>query len=135
MKMKIKKNDLVKVLYGKDAGKEGKVLKVFNKTGKVLVEGVNVYKRHVKGDGRTRQSEIVDIVKPMDVAKVMLVCPECRKSTRVGIKIEKNGKTRICKKFNKSVDVVEKENVDESKKEKSTDKKEKSSNKKDNKKK
>ncbi len=108
MKMRIKKNDIVKVLYGKDAGKTGKVLRVLVKEAKVVVEGVNVYKRHLKGDGKTRQSEIVDLVKPMDISKVMLICPVCKKSTRVGLERAADGKkTRICKKCNKDVDSVE----------------------------
>ncbi len=102
MKIKIKKNDIVKVLYGKDSGKTGKVLKVMSKENKVVVEGVNIFKKHLKGDGRQRQSEIVDLIKPMDMAKVMLVCPLCKKSTRVAMETGE----RMCKKCNKKVDVV-----------------------------
>ncbi|MGI6423224.1 MAG: 50S ribosomal protein L24 [Candidatus Dojkabacteria bacterium] len=114
--MKIKKGDMVKVLYGKDAGKQGKVVAVDIKRAKVVVEGVNMYKRHVKGDGRGKVSEILNITKPMDVSKVMMVCNSCGKSTRVGIKREKDSVVRICKKCNKSIEVVKEEKKKEVKK-------------------
>ncbi len=101
--MKIKKNDTVKVLYGKDAGKTGRVVKVLPKNKKIVVEGLNIFKKHLKGDGRKRQSEIVDLTKPMDVAKVMLICNLCKKPTRVAI--EKG--ERVCKKCNKKISIVE----------------------------
>ncbi len=97
--MKIKRNDTVKILYGKDAGKTGKVLKVLPREDKVVVEGMNVFKRHLKGDGRKRKSEIADIIKPMNVAKVQLICPSCNKPTRVGIKKDE----RFCKKCEKKI--------------------------------
>ncbi len=103
--MKIKRNDTVKILYGKDAGKTGKVLKILPRERKLIVEGINVFKRHLKGDGRKRKSDIVEIVKPLDVAKVQLVCPLCSKPTRVSIE----GKERVCKKCKKKLsDFVEK---------------------------
>ena len=106
--MKIRKNDTVKILYGKDAGKTGKVLKVLPKKEQIVVEGVNVFKKHLKGDGRQRQSEIVDLIKPMNVSKVMLMCPSCKKTTRVSLEKDK----RICKKCSKNIDnVVEKKEV------------------------
>ncbi len=111
--MKIRKNDIVKILYGKDAGKTGKVLKIFPAENKLVVEGVNVFKRHLKGDGRKRKSEIVDLIKPMNVAKVMLVCPLCKKTTRIGME---NGE-RVCKKCNKKIsEFVEKKEKETTKK-------------------
>ena len=107
MSIKIKKNDTVKVLYGKDAGKTGKVVKVLPIEKKVIVEGLNVYKRHVKGDGRQKQSEIVDLIKPIYIAKVMIVCPLCKKATRIGSKVEDKKRARICKKCNKNIDKVQ----------------------------
>ncbi|MDX9739375.1 MAG: 50S ribosomal protein L24 [Candidatus Dojkabacteria bacterium] len=104
--MKIKKGDIVKVLYGKDAGKQGKVVAVDMKKSKVVVEGVNIFKKHVKGDGRTKTSEILTIVKPMDVSKVMLICNNCGKATRVGVKREEGKVSRVCKKCNKVIEVV-----------------------------
>lgn len=120
--MKIRKNDTVKVLYGKDSGKRAKVMKIFPKENTLVVEGLNVFKKHVKGDGRKTKSGIVDLIKPMNAAKVMLVCPSCDKPTRVSME---NG-DRICKKCKKKVDGVvkkETEKKETGKKEKKTVKK------------
>jgi large subunit ribosomal protein L24 len=113
--MKIKKGDTVKILYGKDTGKQGVVSAV--KNGKVIIEGLNMYKKHVKGDGKEKKSAIIDIAKPMDVSKVMLVCPNCSKPTRVGIKRENGKVERICKKCGKVIEIITKEEVKEEKKE------------------
>ena len=110
--MKIKKGDTVKVLYGKDAGKKSTVLKVILKQSKLIVDGLNTYKKHLKGDGQKRQSEILDVVKPMNIARVMLVCPVCGKDTRVMIKRENGKAVRVCKVCGKNIDkVVEKSEV------------------------
>jgi len=104
--MNIRKGDKVKVLYGKDAGKIGSVVAVNLKQLKVIVEGVNIYKRHIKGDGQSKKSEIVKISKPLAVSKVMLVCPKCNKSTRVGKEVKDNKSYRVCKKCGKRIEVV-----------------------------
>jgi large subunit ribosomal protein L24 len=101
--MNIKKGDTVKILYGKDRGRRGPVVAVDPKKERVIVEGLNLYKRHLKGDGRTRTSEIVTIEKPFPISKVMLICPSCDKPTRVGIKQEGDKKIRICKKCGKEI--------------------------------
>lgn len=101
--MKFIKNDEVKVVAGKDKGKTGKVVKVFGKTGKVLVDGVNQYKRHMKARQQGQTSEIVTITKPLPVANVQLVCPKCKKLTRVGYKMEGKEKVRICRKCNAEI--------------------------------
>jgi large subunit ribosomal protein L24 len=101
--MKLKKGDSVKVIRGKDKGKDGKIDQVFPKLGKVLVSGVNQYKRHLKARSQTKPSEIVTLTKPLPEENVILVCPKCHKETRVGYKIEKNVKTRICKKCNSEI--------------------------------
>lgn len=95
--MKIKKNDTVKILLGKDQGETGKVLKVLPKEDKVLVEGINVSKRHVK---KTKQYEggIVNLSKPVNISNVILVCPSCKKETRVSFEIKNGVKSRICRK-------------------------------------
>ena len=113
--MKIKKGDTVKILYGKDTGKQGVVSAV--KNGKVIIEGLNMYKKHVKGDGKEKKSAIIDIAKPMDVSKVMLVCPNCNKPTRVGIRRENGKVVRICKKCGKVIEIITKEEEKEEKKE------------------
>jgi large subunit ribosomal protein L24 len=98
--MKLKKGDLVTVVRGKDNGKTEKIVKVFSKESKVLVEGVNQYKRHVKGRMPGQKSEIITLTKPLAVANVRLVCPKCKKLTRVGFKMLKDEKVRICRKCN-----------------------------------
>lgn len=115
--MKIKKGDTVKILYGKDSGKTGSVVAVDLKNQKVVVTGVNLYKRHLKGDGRTRTSEILTIEKPMPVSKVILVCPLCGKTTRVALKREGGKVIRICKKCGKVIEAKKEEKVEVEKKE------------------
>lgn len=115
--MKIKKGDTVKVLYGKDAGKQGGVVSVDIKKNHIVVEGVNIFKKHVKGDGRTRTSEIINITKPMSVSKVMLVCPACSKTTRVGLQRVDGKVVRVCKKCGKNIEIVKEVEKKEEKKE------------------
>ncbi len=114
--MKIKKGDTVKILYGKEAGNKGVVRAILPKTNSVIVEGLNYVKRHLKGDGRTRTSEILKIEKPFNISKVMLVCPVCGKATRVTIKKEDGKIVRICKKCGKEIAKADIK-VEESKKE------------------
>ena len=84
---KIKKSDNVQILLGKDRGKTGLVEKVLGKDGKIVILGINTYKRHVKGQSGM-EGGIIDISKPIDISNVVLVCPNCNKPTRVGIKLE-----------------------------------------------
>jgi large subunit ribosomal protein L24 len=123
--MKIKKGDTVQILYGKERGKRGPVVAVDPKKQRIIVEGLNLYKRHLKGDGKTRTSEILTIEKPFPISKVMLVCPACDKTTRVGIKIEGDRKIRICKKCNKPIEELKVEEKKEKTEEKKTTKKSK----------
>lgn len=101
--MKIKKGDKVKIMVGKDKGREGKVEKIYSKSNKLVIPGVNVYKRHIKKNDKMPQGGIVDVPRPFDIAKVMLICPKCGKTTRVAFKIEKNKKVRVCKKCNSKI--------------------------------
>jgi large subunit ribosomal protein L24 len=96
--MKIKKGDKVKVTAGRDKGREGKVEKVYKKAETILIEGINQYKRHVKKNEKMPQGGIIDVPRPMLAAKVALICPKCGKLTRIGYKVEKNKKVRICRK-------------------------------------
>jgi len=125
--MKIRKGDTVKMLYGKDSGRQGAVVVVDSKNGRVVVEGLNIYKKHIKGDGKTKVSEIISITKAVPVSKVMLICPSCNKPTRIGYKIENGKKVRICRKCKKEIEVqkVEEGQADKNKKDK-TDKNKKS---------
>ena len=96
--MNIKRDDKVIVLSGKDKGKEGKVLVASPKTGKVVVEGINVATKHMKPRRQGEEGGIIKVETPIYVSKVQLVCPKCGKATRVGFKVENGKKTRICKK-------------------------------------
>ena len=96
--MKIKKDDKVVVLAGKDKGKQGKVMVADPKGGKVVVEGVNVATKHQKPQGQGKEGGIIKIETPLYVSKVQLVCPKCGKGTRVGYKLADGKKVRVCKK-------------------------------------
>jgi large subunit ribosomal protein L24 len=101
--MKIHKGDTVQVISGKDAGKSGKVERVFSTSQTVLVTGVNMYKRHVKKSEMYPQGGIVELSRPISTSKVQLVCPETKKPTRVGYKIVDGVKKRFSKKSQKVV--------------------------------
>ncbi len=102
---KIKLNDQVEVIAGKDKGLVGKVIRSFRDKDQVIVEKVNMIKRHTKPNMANQQGGIIDKEAPIDVSNVMLVCPKCSKATRVGSKILDDGaKVRICKKCGESVE-------------------------------
>ena len=96
-KMSIRKDDLVVVLSGKDKGKQGKVLEVMPKSGKVVVEKINVVSRHTKPRKQGEQGGILKKEAPIYACKVQVVCPKCSKATRVAYKIEDGKKSRVCK--------------------------------------
>ena len=96
--MKIKKSDNVKILSGKDRGKIGKVLRVIPKTGKIMVEGLNLVKKHNKARRQGQKGQRVSVPAALDASNVMLICPKCSKSTRIGFKLSKDSKFRICRK-------------------------------------
>jgi len=97
--MKIKKGDTVKILIGKDKGRTGKVGKILGKARKVIIPGVNIFKKHVKPAGEGKPGGIIEIARPILISNIALVCPACNKPTRVGYQITKlNEKQRICRK-------------------------------------
>lgn len=96
--MKLKKGDKVKVIAGKDKGREGTIERVYKKSEKVLILDINVYKKHVKKNEQMPQGGIVDLPRPLDVSKVMFMCEKCAKPTRLGYKINEDKKVRVCKK-------------------------------------
>ena len=104
-KVHVKKGDNVEVLSGKNRGKRGKVLRVLPAEGKVLVEGVNVVKRHTKPQGAAvPQGGILEKAMPIHASKVMLVCPQCNERTRVGRKaMDDNTRVRFCKSCEKEI--------------------------------
>jgi len=101
--MKIKKGDKVKMLSGKDKGQTGTVERVFIKKGKVLVAGLNLYKKHQKPRGEGKPGGIVSLARPVLVCRVALLCPTCGKVTRVGYQISGKEKFRICKKCKEKI--------------------------------
>ena len=102
--MKIRKGDLVRVLTGKDRGKEGEVIRAIPERGKVIVAGVNIAKKHQRPLNATMQGGIIDKDMPIPVANVAIVCGDCG-PTRVGYRFEADGtKVRVCKKCRKDLD-------------------------------
>jgi len=100
--MKIKKGDTVKIMAGRDIGKIGKVIKVDRKNATVVVEGLNLVKKHQRPKRQDEKGTIVSIAKAMPASKVMLLCPNCNQATRVGYRLEGQDvnarKNRYCKK-------------------------------------
>jgi large subunit ribosomal protein L24 len=91
-KSRIKKGDTVVVISGRERGKSGKVLSVLPGTAKVLVEKLNIIKRHTKPNPKVRQGGIVEREAPLPISNVMLLCPVTQKPTRVGIKVMDDGR-------------------------------------------
>ena len=101
---KIKRDDLVLVIAGKDKGRRGKVLRVFPRRSRVMVEKVNVVKRHQRPT-QTIQGGIIEKEAPIHLSNVMLICPKCGEPTRVGFKFLQDGrKVRSCKKCGEIID-------------------------------
>ena len=96
--MRIRKGDNVQVLSGNDKGKTGEVLEVIQKEDKVVVKGVNVRKKHVKARKQGDESGIIPVECAIPASKVNVVCPKCGKVTKVGYRVDKDKKVRVCKK-------------------------------------
>lgn len=96
--MKIKKDDQVLITAGNDKGKKGKVLRAFPKEGRLVIEGVNIAKKHVKTKKSGQKGQIVQTPRPIQTSNVKIICPKCGKGARVGYEIVENKKFRICKK-------------------------------------
>ena len=95
--MKVRKNDTVVILSGKNEGKRGKVRRTFPQKSKVIVEGVNMIKRHSRARRTARQAGIIELEAPIHVSKVMVVCNKCGKPTRLGsLFLEDDKKVRVC---------------------------------------
>ncbi len=103
--MKLKKNDTVLVIAGKDKGRKGKIKKAYPKDKTVLVEGLNVYKKHLKAQSKEKPGGIIEFSRPLSEANVALLCPKCKKPTRVGYLFDKKEeKHRVCKKCQEFID-------------------------------
>ena len=101
--MKIKKGDTILVISGKNKGKKGKILRAFPKERKVLIDGVNLMKKHQKPKKTGEKGQIIEKPAPISVSNTKLICSKCSKAVRVGYKIINNKKYRICKKCNKQI--------------------------------
>lgn len=105
MGFKIRKGDKVRIIAGKERGKEGKVLHLLLKEKKVLIQGLNFIKRHTKPKGEGKPSGIIEREAPLAISNCMLICPRCNQLTRIGYKIvEKGKKLRVCKKCGETID-------------------------------
>jgi large subunit ribosomal protein L24 len=103
--MKIKKNDNVLVIAGKEKGKKGKVRFAYPRDERVIVEGINFIKRHMKARGQVRQAGIIEREAPISVANVMIICTHCGKPARIGFKrLDDGGKVRVCRACGEVID-------------------------------
>ena len=96
--MKIKKGDTIIVISGKDKGKKGKILQVFPKDNRIVVEGINLRKKHVRPRRQGEKGQTVEMPSPFQVSNIKIICTKCKKPTRIGYSLTKDNKVRICKK-------------------------------------
>ncbi len=105
VRIRLKKNDLVEVITGKERGKTGKILKVLREKNLVLVEKLNMIKRHTRPTPTTGQGGIIEKEAPLQVSKVMLICPKCTTATRFRLTVTAEGKkARVCRKCKELID-------------------------------
>lgn len=103
--MKTRKDDTVLVIAGKDKGKSGKIRLVYPDDKRILVEGINVKKKHSRAKGQARQAGIIELEAPIHVSNVMLLCNKCNRPTRVGSRFLEDGrKVRVCRSCNEVID-------------------------------
>jgi large subunit ribosomal protein L24 len=100
----VRKGDRVRVIAGKDKGKEGKVLRAYPEKERVVVENVHMIKKHARPSQRNPQGGIIEMEGTIHVSNVMIVCPSCGEPTRVGRRRERGVRIRTCKKCNKDID-------------------------------
>lgn len=105
MGLGIKKNDSVLVMSGKEKGKRGRVIAVSPSEGGLIIEKVNVIKKHMKPSRKYAQGGIIEKEAPVHISNVMLICPKCNKPTRIGSKVlQSSRKVRVCKKCGEVMD-------------------------------
>lgn len=102
--MKLKKNDNVKIIAGKDKGKAGVIERVFPTEDRIIVKGVALAKKHVKPSKKAPQGGIIEINQKIQASNAMMICPSCAKMTKIAYKSTEKGKIRICKKCNQSLE-------------------------------
>lgn len=101
--MKLKKGDNVLIIAGKDRGKTGKILKALPREARILVEGLNLRKKHVRPKREGEKGQVVEVSGLMNVSNVKIICPKCGKAIRAGYKISESKKFRICKKCGQKI--------------------------------
>jgi len=101
--MKLKKDDTVLITSGKDRGRKGKVLEAFPKESRILVEGMNLRKKHQRPKRSGEKGQIIEMPAPLHISNVKLICPKCGKATRIKYKITEGKKYRICKKCEQEI--------------------------------
>ncbi len=101
--MKFKKGDEVLITGGKDRGKKGKVDRLLPQEDAVIVPGLNLYKRHLKKRDEKNQGGIIEFPRPIPVGRIALICPKCRKPTRIGYSVAGKEKQRVCRKCNQLI--------------------------------
>ena len=101
--MKIKKGDTALIASGKDRGRKGKVIEAFPKEGRILVEGINLRKKHQRPRRTGEKGQIIEMPVPIHISNVKLICPKCGKATRIKYKITEGKKYRICKKCGQEI--------------------------------
>lgn len=101
--MKIKKNDQVLIIAGKDKGKKGKVLRVFSASDKVVVENINLAKKHHKARRQGEKGRVIEVARPLHISNVKLICVKCGAAAKTGYKSTGGGKFRICKKCGQEI--------------------------------
>lgn len=102
--MKIRKNDNVLVIVGKDRGKKGKVRYAYPDKRRVMVDGINMIKKHTKARAMARQAGVIEREAPLHVSKVMLICNKCNQPTRVGFRFMEEKKVRVCSSCHEVID-------------------------------
>jgi len=103
--MKIRKNDTVLVIAGKDKGKKSKVRRSLPRESRIVVEGVNMVKRHMRPRGTARQAGIIEREAPIHVSNVMILCTKCNRPARIGMRLLEDGsKVRICRRCGETID-------------------------------
>jgi large subunit ribosomal protein L24 len=96
--MEIKSGDIVLIIAGKDKDKSGKVTEVYPGDNRVVVEGLNIMKKHVRPKKEGEKGQRVEVPRPIDVSNVKIICPKCKKATRIGHRLIEKNKVRVCKK-------------------------------------
>ena len=105
MAAKIRRDDTVQILHGRDRGRRGDVRQLFTKDGRAIVTGVNMVKRHRRATNPQEPSGIIEMEAPLDMSNLALVCSNCDQATRVGFRVlEDDRKVRFCKRCNEAID-------------------------------